>query len=266
MDTFNDPVQHGAGKGETDSQADDFRINPFTAGQSQFPQFGESASIDDIQSRIQAAKSNGWGSKLAGFIGSNKKRIFVLAAIIALFAASSYLSDKANQNAPGEEESAGIAGISQNTPDILESDENAAESKDIETEGPKPLDIQLGNDGKVITNGEENESRDDRRLLTRKDESASSITVSTQKGEGITHLARHALTEHLKNEGKTFSPEQKIYAEDYIQNKTGSEMLEIDQKLSFSTDLLKEAVQKSEALEDWQIENLKQYTMTVSLL
>jgi len=93
MDNFNE-------KRETDSQSPqsqhdytgethDFRVNPFSSGQSQFPQFEDTAGFQDIQTRIEAAKSNGWGSQLAGFIGSNKKRIFVLAAIVALFAARS---------------------------------------------------------------------------------------------------------------------------------------------------------------------------------
>lgn len=281
MDNFNE-------RRETGSQPDDFKVNAFASeqssnnpmdltGQGQFPQFGEGANFEDIQARIETAKSNGWGSQLARFIGSNKKRILVLAAIIALFAASSYMSDKANQNLPEEEQSAGIAGISQNTPDILgDGDEEgnkqiSEEDEGNQIQGPKPLNIKLGERGEVIINDKEEQSNDAGQLLSQADGvenvavSADAITVSAQRGDGITHLARRAITEYLQNSGKTLSAEQKVYAEDYVQNKTGSEMLEIGQKLSFSNDLLKEALEKAEVLEAWQIENLKQYIQAVSL-
>ncbi len=271
-------------KRETDSQspqkdytgeAHDFKVNPFSSGQGQFPQFGESAGLQDIQTRIAEAKSNGWGLQLAGFIGRNKKRIFVLAAVVVLFAASSYLSNKADQNPSGEEKSAGIAGVSQNTPDILEIGNDKDQEEDTQVAGPKPLDLKLDQDGKVIINDSDEEASDAGKLFAQTDTnssleniavSAEAITASAQKGEGITHLARHALAEYLKDAGTTLTAEQKIYAEDYVQNKTGSEILEIGEKLSFSTDLLKEAVQKAETLQGWQIENLKQYTTIVSLL
>lgn len=261
MDNFNE-------KRETDSQFPDFRVNEFASGntpynkdfmgQNQFPQFGKNAGVEDIRSKIESSKSNGWGAQLTGFIGRSKKRLIVLVAIIALFSASSYLSNKSQseQDEEGAKKSSGIAGISQNIPEQL--NEPNSENQTLQ----ESLDIKLGEDGQVIL---EKENPQEAKLLAEIAD-GDVITVSAQRGDGITHLARQALKEYLEKEGKTLSAEQKVYAEDYTQNKTGNELLEIDQKLSFAKDLLKEAVEKAESLSSLQIENLKKYTAIASLL
>lgn len=275
---------------DSDSQPKDFPVNEFAgerfteqapynppdfAGQTQFPQFGKNANIEDISARIEAAKSNGWGSQIGRFLTQNKKRVFVLAAIIALFSVSSYLSNRSEEQKNSEEKSEGIAGVAENIApvlnDITKKDEGNTSS------AVTPLDIKLNQDGRVIVDGEETRSRDETKLLSKTDQSPSSqqttvtetadaISAKAKKGEGITHLARHAVYEYLKGAGKTLGAEQKIYAEDYIQNKTGSEPLRLGQTLSFSKDLIKQAVERSERLSNSQLENLKQYSAKVSLL
>ncbi len=84
-----------------------------------------------------------------------------------------------------------------------------------------------------------------------------------QKGDGITHLARRALKKYLKEKGMNLTPEQKIYAEDYIQNKTGNHWLKIGERITFSKELIEEAVQKSQKLTPEQLENLSQYAQLV---
>ena len=84
-----------------------------------------------------------------------------------------------------------------------------------------------------------------------------------QKGDGITHLARRALKKYLREKGINLTPEQKIYAEDYIQNKTGNHWLKIGEKLTFSQELIEEAVQKSQKLTPEQLENLSHYAQLV---
>lgn len=252
MDNFDSQIRRDSDS--QDNDIPDFRVNQFSE-QAQFPQFTESVSMDDIQARIQAAKSNGWGAQLAGFVSQNKKRVLVLISIIALFAASSYLSDKSNEVTGADKKSAGVAGVSQNLPDFTDSSDNQSAS-------PVPLDIKLGEDGQVIINEKNPVETPEQEVI----ETSDAITVAAQYGEGITHLARYALADYLADSKKTLSAEQKVYAEDYVQNKTGLEMLEIGQKLTFSKDLLGDAVDKAEALESWQIENLTQYTTQLSLL
>jgi hypothetical protein len=237
----------------------DFQVNNFSAGapsidsgQGQFPQFDTAAkSFGDIQQQIESAKSNGWGAQLAGFLSRNKKRLLVLSAIILMFAGGSYLSDNNNtENAPGL---GGTASIAENTESDNNSEKQVLVAEDLESQYPvNILDIKLSDDGQVMLSQEEMEE------LSLNDGAV--ITKTASAGDGITHLARQALEEYLRDSEKTLSAEQKVYAEDYVQNKTGSELLEIGQSLSFSENLLGEAVDAAELLTDWQIENLKQYT------
>lgn len=226
---------------------------PYDAGQGQFPQFQDkgtfsrdwqkainstqpSAEMSELTKKIEAAKNNGWGSQVGKFFSINRKRL-ALAAIFALFIFGGVqtISNKTNIDLPG---SAAIF-----SGKLAQNDENENGAHKIVQE----LDLIL--DGVKAT-----------------DTNAPFITKTAKTGEGITHLARYAIRDYLENTGKSLSAEQKIYAEDYIQNRMGSEMLEIGDSLSFSNELLNEAVTSAEGLEDWQIENLKQYSANVSLL
>lgn len=227
------------------------KINPFSSpetysspgwdmpkAQAQFPRFRDAkldppagATADDIRKRIENAKSNGWGAQLIGFLDARKARIAIVLAIIALFAAGSFLS---RFQKPSEGSVKSGTALSQ----------QATESEDT----TNVFDIKLDNQGGVI------------------EEDLLSITKTANAGDGITHLARRALADYLEDSGKSLTAEQKIYAEDYVQSKTGDEWLEIGQKLSFSRDLLQDAVRGAEGLEQFEIENLKQYTANVSLL
>lgn len=86
------------------------------------------------------------------------------------------------------------------------------------------------------------------------------------KGNGATHLARAALKEYakdkeLKNE---LSAEQKIFIEDYLRkNVEVPHPLLTGDEISFSEDLIKDAVQKAQALSPSQIQNLSQYVPLV---
>ncbi|GEM_PF-2051240 len=88
------------------------------------------------------------------------------------------------------------------------------------------------------------------------------------KGEGLTHLARRALRSYLKDHPSSFhlTPEHKVYIEDYLAKKKGGGWLRLGQKVEFSQDLIKEAIEMSEQLTPSQLENLKQYSQLVPTL
>ena len=208
--------------------------NPFSSEQAPFPQFGNIPVQDNVIERIEAAKSNGWGSKISEFVRSHSKKFLIFAAIALLFMGGSYLTNRdAAENAPAAGNDAVVLGENDVPVNIL--------------------DITISEDGEVVFSDKEN------------GESWDPITKTASRGDGITHLARSAINDYLAESGKTLNPEQKIYAEDYTQNKIGSEFLEVGQKISFSKDLLREAVEKSEGLAEWQIENLKQYAQSAFL-
>ena len=85
---------------------------------------------------------------------------------------------------------------------------------------------------------------------------------SAEKGEGMTHLARRVLKKYIQENQQNFevTPEHKIYAEDYLAKKMDKGMLNLGEKMEFSEDLIKEAVQKAETLTPEQLQNLQQYS------
>lgn len=199
--------------------------------QGHFPQFGTSAQnlpliSPEIQKQINAAKSNGWGAQLRNALFSNKKGAVIAMVAILLFVLGSTMS-KSNEQSP----------------ESTQKNERAL----LGQSGVLPIELNV--EGNVVIA-----------------EEGMSITKTANQGEGITHLARYALREYLVENAVLLSNEQKIYAEDYVQNKTGEELLRVGESLSFQKNLLDEAVQRAQALEQWQIENLKQYSATVSLL
>ena len=92
--------------------------------------------------------------------------------------------------------------------------------------------------------------------------------VTAQKGEGITHLARKALAEYLEDKGsdENLAKEHKIYIEDYLQNRTGTEWLQLGETRNFSENLIEEAINASGGLNNKQLENLEQFSELVPSL
>ncbi len=92
---------------------------------------------------------------------------------------------------------------------------------------------------------------------------------TARDGDGLTHLARRALTSHIEEEGLDLSKEERIYIEDYIQKrlspeKTGLRFLEIGEEVEISRELIEDGVAKAQTLTPAQIDNLSQYANQVS--
>jgi len=89
---------------------------------------------------------------------------------------------------------------------------------------------------------------------------------TAQSGDGVTHLARRAVKDYLDKtgQGADLTAEHKVYVEDYIQKRTGEQWLGLGEKVSFSEDLIKEAVESSWQLTDEQLENLAQYSAQIT--
>ncbi|MBU4162354.1 hypothetical protein KJ859_02105 [Patescibacteria group bacterium] len=84
-----------------------------------------------------------------------------------------------------------------------------------------------------------------------------------KSGDGITHLARRALREYLDGSSVNLNAEQKIFCEDYIQNRIGEKEIKIGESIAISEDLIAEAVNKSLGLSASELENLKNFTELV---
>lgn len=92
------------------------------------------------------------------------------------------------------------------------------------------------------------------------------IEVTAEQGDSITKLARKALTEAMDSGkvSKDLSAEQRIYIEDYLQNRTGSQRISVGDSQTFSSELMNEAVDHAQNLSDAQLEHLKIYSSRVS--
>lgn len=89
---------------------------------------------------------------------------------------------------------------------------------------------------------------------------------SAQAGDGITHLARRATTRWVVENaaGYEVTKEHRIFIEDYIQNRLGTDRLSIGETRTIQFDLISEAVKQAGELSDAQLRNLSQYTAALS--
>lgn len=90
------------------------------------------------------------------------------------------------------------------------------------------------------------------------------ITENAYAGEGITHLARRAVSERLVTVHKTLLPQQLVFAEDFAQKQLGNYTLHPGESLSFAHALLDEAIAGAENLSAEQISSLTQWSNQVA--
>ena len=94
--------------------------------------------------------------------------------------------------------------------------------------------------------------------------SESGFSEAAQVGEGVTHLARRALSSYLSDQSITdITAAHKIYLEDYVAKQSNPRFLSIGETRTFSTGLLDEAVTNARALTQGDLANLQQYVALV---
>lgn len=168
----------------------------------------------------------------SGWLKQNKSMVVAVIIIVILIGGIYALSKKETKVEIPQEEQEEIT------------QEEAVSSEEAETEEV------AGEEKEVVSEGEVQDEK---------------IVEYAEKGEGITHLARKALGRYTSEVDLSvnLSNEQKIYIEDYLQNRTGTKGLEIGESTSFSKDLIKEAISASQKLTPAELENLKKYSSIV---
>jgi len=108
---------------------------------------------------------------------------------------------------------------------------------------------------------------------TKKEEMSADIQKSETKiitkanvGDGVTHLARKAVSEYSRDKEITLSKEQKIYAETVLKNKYYKHHLNLSQELEFEISDLAETVEKAQSLSEKEIKAWSKYTNLVPSL
>lgn len=203
------------------------------AGQSSSPTSGPRFGFKD---------KGGWGSRLKGWI--NKYGSSIILPIIALLILAGgiylYASQKSQEEAfsPADETAIDIS-------QLLE-EESAEEPETTsppaeETEGTLPIE-------KIIPEGRQEGAQ---------------IIEKAAKGDGVTHLARRALKDYLANHSSELSNEHKIYIEDFLKDEIGSRPLKVDEEITFSENLIKQAIDASSQLSPEQLKILEKYSALV---
>lgn len=104
---------------------------------------------------------------------------------------------------------------------------------------------------------------DDQELIPEAIKQGGIITEKAIKGDGVTNLSRRALKDYLKDNPQELTNEHKIYIEDYLKDNIGSKPLEVGEEISFSEDLIKQAIEDSLELTPEQLKNLEKYSALV---
>jgi len=192
-----------------------------------------------------------WGEMNPGWFQRNFRNVILPIIILVIVGGGLYLYSRPEKN---EEQ----ASQEQAFEDLL--DENSESS------------ITLGEDTNVTAEETDNTAEESGVLggpeKTVPELSGDTYAITAAQGDGITHLARRTLKKYLEEEARdvTLSAEQKIYAEDYIQNQTGTHQLAIGEEITITKDMVRNAVEASQKLTESQIKNLSQYVPLVPSL
>lgn len=191
------------------------------------PKFKKDTARDTLGPKIKEAQGNGWGYDVKNFVTKNKSILPLLLGIAA----------------------AALVGVfAMNVLTSGQDTETRVRTGTTEATVVASLTTASGlatSTGTTSTSGG----------------SSATFIQKAASGEGVTHLARRTLAAYLTETGYTLSAEQKVYAEDYLKDITGSFALSVGQEVSFDHTDVETAYTLSLELEDWQIENLTQYTL-----
>lgn len=98
------------------------------------------------------------------------------------------------------------------------------------------------------------------------EEKEASFVETAEAGDGMTHLARRALTHALENNSDwQLSAEQKVYVEDYLQKQAGGNAaVEPGAKVEFSKEMMNQAVTNAKGLNEAQLARIKPFAEKVN--
>lgn len=133
-------------------------------------------------------------------------------------------------------------------------EEKVEEIKKEETEEVKNTDEES------LTNEEAKEQKSDIQRVESK------IIVKANAGDGVTQLARKAISEYSKDKEISLSKEQKLYAETNLKNEYYQHHLSIGQEVSFEEKSLDETIQKAQNLSEKEIKSWSKYVHLVPSL
>jgi hypothetical protein len=110
------------------------------------------------------------------------------------------------------------------------------------------------------------EKKEEKQPVASGEETETSFVEVANNGDSLTTLARRATKQYLeKNPVDGLTKEHKIYIEDYLRRHINhSTIVRSGEQISFSKDLIKNAIGASKNLNERQLKNLQKYSARVS--
>ncbi len=220
---------------------------------------GSDKERDELEEEIENLKMGGWGEKAGAWLRENfVSLVLPIIAIVVLVAGILAFS---GDQVPGDQTAGPVANQQQ--------EQQQSGIGGPEQDEQKTTDDQQ--DEKDQMDGDDNQQPQDedqqKETMDNKQQERQSITLQAKAGDGVTHLARKAIANHLEqldqNARDELTAEHLVYAEDYVQNATGDFQLDQGQELTFSSNLLQEAIDASLELSPEQLNNLEQFSQQV---
>lgn len=178
-----------------------------------------------VDKKIAQAQNNGWGKQFEKFMQEKKYTLLVAIGIITLMAVGFFIGNTLNTDTLPASFTSQIGTVTDKS--ILFAETGTTNNGSVQ--------VTSSFDGNIVTE-------------------------IAQTGDGITHLARKALAIYLINSTTELNAEQLVYAEDFLQNLTGTQLLNVGEIITFSAQDIKTAITGALGLTDLQLENLKLYT------
>jgi len=222
----------------------------------------------DLPEGLELLETNGWGNKVFKWIKDNFSAIILPIIALVILGGGIYLYSQQKSNDLNVDQSDLQSGI---TIDLEKNEGEEATPVEEVTETEKEVAVapitETKTDETVVKN-EEVKTDTEETVITPAPVTTGSTSYSevAQKGDGVTNLARRALKTYITSGNIKLSAEQKVYAEDYVQNNTGTRMLTSGEKIEFSSSLIKDAISQAQKLTVNQLHNLEQYSRLVPSL
>jgi hypothetical protein len=225
-----------------------------------------------MESEIETTGFNkkGWIGKIKDWSYENWQTILVI-LIVLIVGISAYNYNR--QNDPSTEDQSSVAIIDNDESENIDEnkmDEENNINQEKNNEEVSEADIEnedqmkaAEEDGEIKKEDKDKnkDNEENNSVISGLNDSGKIYTVYANRGEGITHLARRAMNEYLQETGVEYelTKEHKVYVEDYLQNKTGAESIEVDHQETFSENLIEEAISSAKQLTPNSLDNLKKY-------
>lgn len=203
---------------------------------------------------LSASEEKGWLGKIKDSIYQNWQTLLV-ALIVLIVGISAYNYNNTKTGTESAEQATQEENADQQDTDNAANQEEYVEEKDQEAAQEQQQETNA-----PATNEQPQETKTAETNTNTVENNGDGYTVAAEKGEGITHLARKALNKYLsENEDSEITALHKIYIEDYLQNRIGSQGIEIGHEETFAKQTIQEAIAASKKLSQAQLDNLKKY-------